>query len=276
MQRGCAYQRYVRHNRSRVFGHTIADIGRGCLSALLCALIAAGCANTLTPDPAVRYVAFGDSTTAGAADRDYHDFLSEMLDEPPETFANAGSGGESAEMGLERLRHLIDHEIYPNAQTLFYWQGGAAILEFIAETDPFLLMRPDAPDYPFHAQLAQVLETTQSHIEQAIEAGHRAGWTVYVATYYPLPTWPTPCDPMWLDIMLPAQARNANVYRRMLNEHIRQAVARQSAILVDVEAIEQLGTNPDQYVDCNHLSTEGNRIVAESFSEVVTQSDSVE
>jgi len=242
----------------------------------LLALATAGCPQIQVPDPAVRYIAFGDSTTAGVAERDYHDILREMLDVPPETFANEGSGGESAEAGLERLQQLIDRELYPNAHTLFYWQGGAAVIDFIAEVDPYLLLAPDAPGYPYTDRLAELLEAIQGQIENAIDAGHSAGWTVYVATYYPMPTWPTPCDPMWLDIMLPGQARTANVYRRMLNTYIRRAAARQSAILVDIAAIDALGTDPAQYADCNHLSTEGNRIVAERFLEVIQQTTEVE
>ena len=69
------------------------------------------------PDPNVRYVAFGESTTAGPSERDYPDILREKLDQPPETFSNEGLGGESTEEGLERLADLIDRGLFPNARS---------------------------------------------------------------------------------------------------------------------------------------------------------------
>jgi len=178
-------------------------------------------------------------------------------------------GGEPAGEGVTRLQQLIDQGIYPNAHTLLYWQGGARLVDFIRKVDPLLLLSPDAAGYPYVDELEQVLDDIQDRIEDAIAAGRRAGWTVYVATYYPLPSFIITCEPLLLDLMLPGQARNGNAYLARLNERIRQAAARQSAVLVDIAAIEGLAADPEHYVDCNHLSNEGNRIVANRFFDVI-------
>ena len=55
----------------------------GCI-ALLPVMLAVGCDSTNAasrrPQPAVLYLSFGDSTTAGPSTRDYTEFLSEKLD----------------------------------------------------------------------------------------------------------------------------------------------------------------------------------------------------
>ena len=45
-------------------------------------VLVGGCADFRLPDPAVVYVAFGDSSTAGPSERDYPDILRELLGEP--------------------------------------------------------------------------------------------------------------------------------------------------------------------------------------------------
>lgn len=78
-----------------------------CLFGIILGALA-GCADIPLPDPAVGYIAFGDSSAAGPAERDYPDILREMLGESPEAFANQAKSGESADEGLERL-----HCFYP-------------------------------------------------------------------------------------------------------------------------------------------------------------------
>ena len=232
-------------------------------------LALAGCMDVPVPDPLVRYIAFGDSSTAGPSDRDYADVLRDMLAEPPEAFANEGRGGETAAEGLERLRFLLDNRIYPNAHALLYWEGGAPVVDFIGEVDPLLLLSPDSTGYPFSNQLDQLLNDIQGQVEAAIEAAQNAGLAVYVATYYMIPPFVLPCERLLLDLILPLQAGNGNAYIARLNEHLRQAAANRSAILIDVAAIEGLSADPGNFFDCNHLSTEGNQIVAERFFEVL-------
>jgi lysophospholipase L1-like esterase len=227
---------------------------------------AGGCVDLRIPDPDVRYLAFGESSTAGPSERDYPDILRERLGEPPETFANEGQGGETSREGLERLRDLIELGIYPNAEVLLYWEGGNDITDFIEDRDPFLLTSPADPDYPITDRLTGELDDIQSNVEAAIRAGREAGMTVYVATYYLLREDLDRCDALPLDIILPSQARRANDYLTLLNTRIRRAAEGAGAVLVDVESRDaQLRGDADNYHNCNHLSAKGNEIVADLF-----------
>ncbi|MGB2987678.1 MAG: SGNH/GDSL hydrolase family protein [Phycisphaerae bacterium] len=234
---------------------------------------AGGCVQIRVPDPEVRYIAFGDSATSNGSMRPYPDILADRLGEPSEAIANEGESGESTEEGLTRLEALLSNEIFPNAEVLLYWEGGNDITEFIKAHDPFLLLSPDDPDYPFADALTQRLDEAQGNIESAIVTASNAGLDVYVATYYFLREEVGECDPLPLDLLLPPQAQRANAYLLRLNQRIREAVVNQEAILVDVGAEnEVIGADPDNYVDCNHLSERGNSIVAELFFEAITAS----
>ncbi|UCE59778.1 MAG: SGNH/GDSL hydrolase family protein [Phycisphaerales bacterium] len=232
-----------------------------------------GCVTIDPPDPIstdVRYVAFGDSTTAGPSDRDYPDILREKLGVSTTAFANEGHGGETSEEGLERLTALIQRDAYPNADVLLYWEGGNDINDFIAGHDPLLLSSPEDDDYPLTDELTAELEQIQANIEAAIEAGRNAGMRVYAATYYLIPEEFDTCEALLLDIILPGQASNANGYVRLLNERIRSAVLNTWANLIDVETLDEtLRGDSDNYENCNHLSAEGNEIVADLFAQYV-------
>ena len=97
--------------------------------------------------------------------------------------------------------------------------------------------------------------------------------TVCVATYFPIPEVFAPCDALPFDLLLPAQAVRANEYVRLLCERIRQAARDGGAVLVDVAAAgDLLASDPVHYYDCNHLSAQGNEIVADLFFEAVMES----
>jgi lysophospholipase L1-like esterase len=221
----------------------------------------------LVPDPAVRYVAFGDSSTAGTGgEQGYPELLAALLGEPLNAIANQGTDGESTADGLERVRELIERGIYPNAEVLLYWEGGADLIALMRELDRLLLFSPRAADYPFAARLEQALDRIAANVEAAITAGQAAGLTVYVATYFSLREATTACDPLPLDVIVPAQARNANDYVDLLNERIRAAATRTGAGLVDIAAADAaLQADAANFVNCNHLSSQGNAIVAEIF-----------
>lgn len=222
------------------------------------------------PDPAVHYIAFGDSTTAGPAERDYPDILRELMGGPVEAFANEGKSGESAEEGLVRLGMLLSERIYPNARVLLYWEGGKTIVEFIEDHDPLLLFSADDPAYRYAEELEEVLTEAQTTIEQAISSAVDAGLAVYIATYFPLAPHLTECDALPLDIIFPSQAQNANSYVMMLNEHIRGAAVNGRATVVDVEAsADVLQEDPANYFNCNHLSASGNEVVAHLFYDAI-------
>ncbi len=240
--------------------------------SLLCSGIGCSENDLLVPDPAVHYLAFGDSATSGPSARDYPDILIELMGQAPETFAKQGQGGETSSEGLERLRQLMSRRIYPNAHTLLYWEGGVDIIDLIREVDGLLLFSPTALDYPDSERLIETLDDIQANIEAAITEGRTAGLTVYIATYFSLREAWAQCDPLFLDIILPSQARNANGYISLLNERIRRAAANQGAMLVDIASVDDiLQADEANYVNCNHLSNQGNEIVARLFAEALGQ-----
>ncbi|NLX05510.1 MAG: SGNH/GDSL hydrolase family protein [Phycisphaerae bacterium] len=225
-----------------------------------------GCNGFRVPDPDVRTIAFGDSSTDGPAEKNYWEFVQEDLGVPADWFANEGEGGETAQEGLERLTGLLADGIYPNAETLLYWQGAAGVIDFIRRVDPLLLFDPGGADYPYSGSLDEELDSVQASIEQAIETAQEAGLEVVVSTYYYLIPSVGQCDPAPLGVLLPGQAANANRYVDRLNERIRLAAQAADVTLVDVAAIgDELLAEPGNYFDCRHLSVQGNERVAELF-----------
>jgi lysophospholipase L1-like esterase len=240
----------------------------GCgIVAALGVQLATGCVQIRVPDPDAIYVAFGDSTTRGPSPRDYPDILREKLGAPVESMANEGDSGETASEGVDRLRAILADEIFPNAEYLLYWEGGNDITDFIKDVDRLLLLSPDAEDYPFDTQLDAKLDAIAASIRAAIRAGQDAGLRVHVATYYFLRESVGDCPALFLDIVLPSQAEHANAYINRLNARIREVVADTGATLVDVADEDQrLRGDPANYFNCNHLSEQGNDIVATLFA----------
>jgi lysophospholipase L1-like esterase len=263
----------AKKKRNRI-GSSRTTVHRGVRVSLPLVLIGSvmGCADDhmMIPDPAVRYLAFGDSGTSGSSGRSYPDILSELSGQPPEAIANQGRGGETTAEGLDRLRRLISLGIYPNAHTLLYWEGGADIIDLIGQVDGLLLFSPTASDYPHSTRLVETLDRIQTNIEAAVTEAQTAGLTVYVATYFSLPEAPAPCEPLALQVILPSQAQNANGYVSLLNERIRQAATNQGAIIVDIASADDLlQADRSNYLNCNHLSEKGNAIVAQLFVEAL-------
>jgi len=233
-----------------------------------------GCPEIQIPDPAVHYIAFGDSSTDGPAERGYPEILRDMLGEAAETFAQEGKGGETARDGLDRLGMILSKDLYPNAHTLLYWQGAAAIIDFIQEVDGLLLFSPAAAAYPFSSELDKTLDRVQVDIEAAIAQARAAGLTVYVATYFFSREAIQPCEPLFLDVILPGQARHANDYITLLNARIRQAAANTGAALVDLAAVDaEIRSDAANFFDCSHLSAKGNAIVARCFLQAISQTE---
>ena len=234
----------------------------------------AGCPDIQLSDPAVRYIAFGDSSTDGPAERDYPEILGDMLGETAETFAQEGESGETAEDGLDRLRMILSMGLYPNAHTLLYWQGATSVIDFIQEMDGLLLFSPTAASYPFSSELVATLDRVQADIEAAVAEARAAGLTVYVATYFLSREAIQACDPLFLDVMLPGQARHANDYITLLNARIHQAATNSGATLVDLTAADdEIRSDAANFFDCNHLSSRGNAIVARRFLDAINQAE---
>jgi hypothetical protein len=235
---------------------------------------ALGCPDIQPPDPAVRYIAFGDSSTDGPADRDYPLILRELLGEPAASFAVEGEGGETAAEGLDRLRLILSRGRYPNAHTLLYWEGAAAVIDFIEEVDPLLLFSPTAADYPFSNGLDTTLDRVQANIEAAVAEARGAGLTVYVASYFRGREALQPCEPLFLNVILPAQVRRANDYITLLNARIREAAANSGATFVDLAAAnDEIASEAANFFDCRHLSAAGNAIVARVFFDAMGQDE---
>lgn len=219
-----------------------------------------------TPQPAVRYIAFGDSTTDGPADRNYSDILRELLGESVESFSNQGQSGETSAEGLQRLSDPLNVTTFPNVEFFLYWEGGNDVANFIGANDPLLFLSPDDPDYPFTTSLTSMLDAMEDNIEQVIRSAKDANLDVYVATYYPLAPNITSCGALAFDLLFPSQAEKAQVYLDLMNERIRNVASTNGATLVDVFTLGMtLQADPNNYHDCNHLTEQGNAIVAELF-----------
>lgn len=237
-------------------------------------LITSGCDSIVigpvVVDPDVRIVSFGDSTTDGPSEKNYIEFLPDLLNEPTNIFSNQGNGGENTTDGLDRLRSLLDSAVFPNANILLYWQGGNDISDFIKDMDPLLLRSPDDDTFPFRDELTSQLDTAQANIESAIASAQAAGYEVFIATYFFIPDAIISCDALFFDFIIPGQARNANGYLRNLNDRIRLAAASRGATLVDIASLDDsIRATQDNYEDCNHLSALGNEIAAQLFADMV-------
>lgn len=237
-------------------------IARWWMALVVMAALTAGCGSTpLLPDPAVRYLAFGDSTTAGAADVQYWQYVQQDLGLSTAAFAGQGHGGETVADGLLRLKDLLDRNMFPNAEAMLLWEGGDDILRFVNEHDPLLLQVPTDPNYMFQSDLNALLDQVQMDLASAIGLARQKGLYVYIATYYDLV--PGDCKASLLTILLPEQATRANQYVRLLNERIGLAASGQGATLVDIASQSStLTSDPANYANCNHLSGQGNRIAA--------------
>ncbi len=227
-------------------------------------LLMMGCDDVVFPDPNVIYLAFGDSATDGPSEVDYPDTLPGELGVEAVEIGKQGRGGETTAEGIERLRMFLERDLFPNAEVLLYWEGGGDLIDTLEQLDPFLLFSPVAEDYPFTDVLNSRLDQTQANMETLILDARNAGLTVYVMTYFLVPEETLPCDPLFLDVIVPSQVSNANDYFRLLNGRIRSAADSAGAILIDVETdASELTDSTDNFFDCNHLSASGNAIVAE-------------
>ncbi len=243
---------------------------RCCRQAIVWALGAGMLAGCQSSYPEVVYVAFGDSSTRGPSEMDYVDYLPDLMNLPEEQWFNEGDGGEVTAEGLVRLQMLLDSEFFPNAQVLLFWEGGNDLIDMVAAVDPLLLSDPSSASFRFRDEIEMLLDEIQGNLENAIQVARDAGWQVFVATYFFLPEFSTNCDPLLLDLLLPAQSANANRYTIMLNERIRLATANQGATLVDVATLDDvLRSDSDYYENCNHLSAQGNAVVAQLFADVI-------
>lgn len=213
-----------------------------------------GC--TRFPEPAVRYVAFGDSHAGG-----YPKHLPALLQVGDDEVAIESEGGEKLEDGLDRLESLIEMNIFPNAEYFMYSQGGNDIMAFIKKVDPLIFFSPNDPGYFFQHELDAELLSIQGKIQQAIRIAKAEGWSVLVMTYVPVQAL-IQCDPSPIGFLNPNMAGRVNDYQSLLNQAVATAASLEGAKVVRVDensSIPFLGN----YANCNHLNDNGNQIVAE-------------
>jgi lysophospholipase L1-like esterase len=232
-------------------------------------LTAGSCCPNPSPDPL--YVAFGDSITAGKDSPTYPHALASLLGLSPGKIANEGKSGESAHSGLERIQELFQEcNRYPNAIALLYLEGAAGLIDWIQEEDPLLLWDPLHPSYPLTAQLNERLANIQNNVKSAIQTAQGSVATTYVATYFDLLPWVSPCDAFALPFLLPAHTEIANNYTLLLNERISQAALETGSTLVDINAeLGALEGDSSNFFDCNHPSGSGNQLIADVFHDVL-------
>ncbi len=257
-------------SKGQIFRNTISIV----LLVLMPVMMVTGCdsMNLQIPDENVVYIAFGDSTTAGPSDKDYHEYLREKLGAEANTFANRGHSGERTPDGIERLKQLLDRNTYPNAQVLLFWEGGGDLVDIIHDLDPFLLSSPNSSNFWAADELDEKLDDIRDNLIEAIQLGRDAGLTVYVANYFDIQDSTILCEAMQLDILLPGQAALANEYVALLNNQIQLAALAGGAELVDVSSVaEELASDSSNYENCTHLSEKGNEIAAEVFYEEMSK-----
>jgi len=245
----------------------------GLVLATLALSAGADCENGIglrLPDPNVRVIAFGDSTTAGPGAMQYVDFLPDLLNEPANAFANEGRGGETTVEGVVRLESLLAARLFPNADTLVYWQGGNDLIDFIQDHDPLIALSPDDAIYPFTDDLRVLLDGIAQNLRAAVDAGNAAGLSVVIVTYYFIPEQIIECRATPLDLIFPGQAVVANAYTTRLNQVIRDAAAASGAMIVDIADLDAvLRGNIGNYENCNYLSADGNQIAAQRIAQAL-------
>lgn len=236
-------------------------------------LLVAGCSDTplfQLPDPAVRVLAFGDSTTDGPSDRQYTEVLQDDAAIDASAISNQGMGGETTTDGLPRLAQLLSSGLFPNTEIVILWEGGNDLIDFIQERDPFIAIPPDSPLFVFGPQLETLKANVIANLTQMIATVRDAGATPILVTYYFIPEQPIECRLSPLPTLLPIQAVITNAYVIMLNEVIRDVAMAEGVILIDVAALnDMLRADINNYTDCNHLSGVGNVRVAELMAPTI-------
>jgi len=224
-----------------------------------------------TPNTNALYVAFGDSLTQGKDSPTYPSVLAGLLGIPSDRIANEGKSGESANDGLDRIRQFfVDCDTFPNAHTLLYWQGAAGLIDWILETDRFLLFDPLSPSYPYAAQLEERLTNIQNNVVAAVEMAAGSVDAVYVADFFDLLPWISPCDTFGAPLA-PGLTVKANNYIQLLNEKIHEAVSDTGVTLVNIHGeLGALHNDPANFIDCNHPSGAGNELIAGVFLQALT------
>jgi lysophospholipase L1-like esterase len=211
-----------------------------------------------------RYLAFGDSATAGADQPTYPQWLAELLQLSEQEVVNLGDSGEKAADGLPRLNEIMDCDSYPHAEYLLYWEGGNDLIDFVQSVDPALRFSPNDLRYPYSQELDATLQSIVATQQAAITLAREHGLTPLIATYYQLLPHISPCSLTPLDELTEGQVENANDYNELFAGQIRQMAGQEGIGVADI--LSESGAlldDPANFANCNHASGAGNKIIAD-------------
>lgn len=213
-------------------------------TALVCLLVfTAGVASAQT-----RYVAFGDSITAGVGDdpdrpeQGYPPRLEDLLQEAGmnAVVVNSGVGGERTVEGLSRIDSVLDE----GGEVLLLMEGSNDLSRFVS------------------------IETILFNLDEMARRAEDRGWQAVQATVIPrIPT---------------AQVDPDNLSNQKLNQRIREQAGENGRDLVDnfevfSEVPNRFDTHylvdPEDHV--GHPNAQGYDLMAEAFFDVLTGVDSV-
>jgi len=206
-------------------------------------------------------VCFGDSATAGAVDMSFPDYLEFFIDPGDGQVSNEGESGETAEEGVGRLFWLIISLQHYGAKVWTFWEGGNDLIDWVEETDPYLLNDPADSNYPYREELDAKLAYIADLIGGAVDLIRFAGAEAALGTYYDLMPW-LPCDASPLGFLTPGLAEKGNHYQQELNDTIRQVAADKDAPVADIANLAVVNGHVLNYHNCNHMNAFGNFWVA--------------
>ena len=241
---------------------------KGMLGFLLVvlAVLFAGCPPV--PDPAVRYICFGDSATAGFPPDTYPAYLEQALvanqGEEPGSVANQGQVGDMACLSYGRLQERIDDTLYPNAHTVLYWMGGNDLFYFLYERYSQL----DLNHGPLPGEISEIQAFAEC-IRHAAGIIRSESLAVIVGTYFQIiPGKPITGidDPQGLT---PEQAVFANQYVDVLNDAILDMAQDEGIPVAPIHLLGVLCGSPDCYHDGMHPKELGYQLVADVWYQAI-------
>ena len=164
----------------------------------------------------------------------------------------------------------IEFDIYPHAEVLIYFLGGADIIDFVGSNDPGLATAPGDPEYPFTEELDGLLEDMRAAMSETLELSIGRGYRTLVVTYFSLPPGVTPCDALGGNKLDRTEALRVNEYVELLDELIADLAGELQLSVVDLRlADDALAQDLGNFADCTHPSESGAAIVAGQFAEVL-------
>lgn len=209
-----------------------------------------------------KVVCFGDSYTAGPAALSFPDYLEFLIDPGDSDVVNEGEGGETSDEAFWRMLGMILIFEHFGADVWTITTGGNDLIDWLEDTDPFLMHDPTDPNYPYEDELNDLLETVKFNIGMCIDLIWISGSEAVLGTYMQVVPW-LPCDPSPIGFFTPGLADKANTYMMILNDAIREVAADKNVDVNDLEAnLPWISGHLVNYYDCLHPNTVGNFSIA--------------